>query len=226
MANSKVSSDGSREQAFVYVIGPDGGPFKVGFTSSPKDRLCFLNSASPTRLSIRYIEEVPHRDRQLVEKYAHALLWGRHTSGEWFNVSEEQGEMAVKLAVAGVAAGKLPPGPSAREAQQSGSPKRKDREKRWGARARIVRAYYDLATPAGPGSPRYCPDEEVMRRARLRDVHDQIEARCGPTAITLLSLVVAQGRAITSLSGSHRQGPLLERRLKEALDCFGSLTAD
>lgn len=225
MATPDVSPAPSKGQAFLYVIGPDSGPYKVGFSAKPKSRLQFLNSGSPVRLSLHYTLAVPSRDQLLVEKYAHALLWSRRSSGEWFDVTVEQAEMAIRLAADGIAAGRLPPGPSAREARPSESPKKKDREPGLRRRNRVAAdTYYELALPSRRQTATYDPEQEIDRRDQFRRLNERVSQICGPVAVTLLSMVVAQGRPISSLPGSHRQSALFLRKLDEALDCVAVLT--
>lgn len=217
----------SEKAAYIYVITSDGGPVKVGYTVNTGERLSQLRASSPVPLELLHAEAVPYRDRQFVEKYAHALLWSRRVSGEWFDVTGEQALSAVKLAVVGTAEGRLPPSRTMREKRPTVSPKRKQRETPWGGGRDIAaNKYADMCAPTAVSAGRYDPGADVARREALRAVNSRVREVCGPIAVTLLSLVVAQGCAVTSLPGSGRQAALFRQRIEEALDCVGGLTVD
>lgn len=84
----------------VYVIGPEGGPFKVGVSHDPHDRMQTLQTGSPIVLRLHFHEpcaspEVPAR---LVEAWAHALLNHSRTHGEWFACTLDDAITAVSRA--------------------------------------------------------------------------------------------------------------------------------
>ena len=62
-----------------FVQSEDGGPIKIGFTSkAPEERLCQLQTGSPTKL--RIVGLIP-QDR---EKELHVRFAKHHSHGEWF----------------------------------------------------------------------------------------------------------------------------------------------
>lgn len=62
-----------------FVQSEDGGPIKIGFTSkAPEERLCQLQTGSPTKL--RIVGLIP-QDR---EKELHVKFAKHHSHGEWF----------------------------------------------------------------------------------------------------------------------------------------------
>lgn len=69
---------------YVYVIGPDEGPYKIGFAANLRSRHSGLQSGNHTRLVCHFAaadECAPKRERELHERFAAQRLLG-----EWFNV--------------------------------------------------------------------------------------------------------------------------------------------
>jgi hypothetical protein len=212
---------------WLYVIGGDSGPLKIGYSGNPKARVRDLNISSPVQLEIKHTREVAGLTCKFTEKYAHALLASRWVKGEWFDVTPDQAIAAIRLADEGVSAGRLPPGPSVQNAtgattQSSGVP--------FGVssmtpqRAVAARRYGYLLEAA---SRRGRDIEPLMdARRKLDRIHDDVRRECGAIGLTLLERVVGVGDSIATLPGSYRQYHIMRRFVFSALDRVFRLTSD
>jgi hypothetical protein len=72
---------------FVYVIGSQDNPVKVGHAERTDNRLSQLNVGNPDPLVLHHRVGVPWRNVRDVEKLAHRMLEKHHRRGEWYNVS-------------------------------------------------------------------------------------------------------------------------------------------
>jgi hypothetical protein len=59
----------STKPAFLYVIGPERGPHKIGLSVAPKKRLISLQSGNPDRLILKRATPAAVGDAALVESY-------------------------------------------------------------------------------------------------------------------------------------------------------------
>jgi hypothetical protein len=85
---------------FIYVIGPkDHGPIKIGFTKELHRRLKSIQTGHPEPLYIHHYVEVPENQTRLIEGIIHKENKFHRTSGEWFNLSIDQGILEVNHAV-------------------------------------------------------------------------------------------------------------------------------
>ena len=96
-------------ERWVYVIGPEGGPFKIGVATSVDARRYSLQTGNPHRLYV--IATWEHEAPRMVEAQAHRALADRRLQGEWFNVSAEEAVAAV-AAIIGSAAPAIPDFPA------------------------------------------------------------------------------------------------------------------
>lgn len=72
----------------IYVIGPEGGPYKVGLTSDIQRRLDALQTASPVDLQVHHTFEVADvYEARVAERAAHERLASHRVRGEWFDCS-------------------------------------------------------------------------------------------------------------------------------------------
>lgn len=75
---------------FVYVIGPSGGPFKIGIADDVKSRRSILNVGNPAYLRIwHYHEASTETEAKEIETELHHHYQGSHIRGEWFQLREE-----------------------------------------------------------------------------------------------------------------------------------------
>lgn len=73
---------------FVYLIGPELGDIKVGYSGNPHRRLKQLQTGHPERLLIHYAKEFPTESAgRLVEGQVQKRLAGFRREGEWFDIS-------------------------------------------------------------------------------------------------------------------------------------------
>jgi hypothetical protein len=90
----------------VYIIGAEGGPRKIGISDNPARRLITLGASSKRPLSV--LASYPRgADARTVERVAHKLLVEKRLGGEWFDVTDEQAEAAVRDAISLVDNGDL-----------------------------------------------------------------------------------------------------------------------
>ena len=72
-------------KSYVYFIGGEGTPIKIGFSSAPYERLASLQTAHWCKLSILVMAEGSLADeRRLHEQFA-----GHRMHGEWFHPHPE-----------------------------------------------------------------------------------------------------------------------------------------
>jgi hypothetical protein len=87
---------------FIYVIGREDGPVKIGISGSPNGRLASIQTGCPFRISILHIEEMRDRDHALEhEDHIHRLFAENRLVGEWFDLDPdlaiEQVEFSLEL---------------------------------------------------------------------------------------------------------------------------------
>jgi hypothetical protein len=71
--------------AYIYVIRQHGSnAFKIGISSSPKDRLKTLQTASPARLELLHVSSVQDDLAITAERFIHEKLSFLRLNGEWF----------------------------------------------------------------------------------------------------------------------------------------------
>jgi hypothetical protein len=72
--------------SFIYIIGSDQAPYKVGISRDPKKRLKTLQTGHPFPLQLHYTKETDICKTKLLETVIHRHLKLYKTSGEWFDV--------------------------------------------------------------------------------------------------------------------------------------------
>jgi predicted GIY-YIG superfamily endonuclease len=80
---------------FVYVIGIDNGPHKIGIAKDVENRLGQLQNGNPFRLHIRFKLTTTFGAACQVEQMAHWLIRNRRMMGEWFSVDAASCERVV-----------------------------------------------------------------------------------------------------------------------------------
>ncbi len=75
---------------FIYVIGPEKGPQKIGITNNLKNRLRAIQTGNPDVLSVQHFEEIDASRVRLLEKKIHEELSYKRLKGEWFNLTVEE----------------------------------------------------------------------------------------------------------------------------------------
>jgi hypothetical protein len=75
---------------YLYIIGSDSPPYKVGVSKNPRNRLQTLQTGHPERLQIHYTVETRSRQPKLLETAVHRNIRQHNVNGEWFNMPLEQ----------------------------------------------------------------------------------------------------------------------------------------
>lgn len=88
---------------FVYVIGAQDNPVKIGHANRVETRLTSLQMGNPDELRILAKVVVPWDLAALIEKQTHGVLSHHHRRGEWYNVSAATAVQAIEGAKAAVA---------------------------------------------------------------------------------------------------------------------------
>lgn len=77
------------EKKFLYVIGPSGGPLKIGISDDVYSRRCSLNIGNPKYLRIFIKEEMESgQTARKLEVELHYSFRDSHIRGEWFDLTE------------------------------------------------------------------------------------------------------------------------------------------
>ena len=84
---------------FIYVIGPESGAQKIGFSQDVEKRLSSIQTGNPQKLKIHHIQEVRENHVRLLEKKIHKVITHKRVSGEWYNVTPEEAIAEVTFAM-------------------------------------------------------------------------------------------------------------------------------
>lgn len=85
--------------SYIYIIGGDSPPYKVGISKNPKKRLKSLQTGSPYPLTIHSLTETCITKTKLLETVIHRHLKHYRTNGEWFNVPLEDLKLEIDFAI-------------------------------------------------------------------------------------------------------------------------------
>lgn len=85
--------------SFIYVIGSNNPPYKVGISKDPNRRLKNLQTGHPYPLEIHLLKETDVAKTKLLETVIHRHLKLYKTNGEWFNLSLEDIKLEVEFAI-------------------------------------------------------------------------------------------------------------------------------
>lgn len=79
------------ERTFVYAIGSEDGPVKVGITNNLFSRLRSLQNGSATKLELIWVCTAHNRQEAIdQERWFHTSHVGCRLEGEWFNITAEE----------------------------------------------------------------------------------------------------------------------------------------
>ena len=84
--------------SFIYVIGSQDNPVKIGHASKVESRLTAMQVGNPDELRILGRVVVPWDRAGVIEKAVHETLREHHRRGEWFNVSVADAIAAIEKA--------------------------------------------------------------------------------------------------------------------------------
>jgi predicted GIY-YIG superfamily endonuclease len=75
---------------YVYVIGREQGPVKVGISADPATRLTNIQVGCPFQLKLLYVRKLRSRAHaKHHEKSFHEVWENDHIRGEWFKLDAE-----------------------------------------------------------------------------------------------------------------------------------------
>lgn len=86
--------------AYIYVLGDEGGPCKVGWAHDVARRSRTV-PVPAGRIEIAYRASIAYKFALYAERYAHWVLREHHFRNEWFNVGTKVAIDAVDKAVPG-----------------------------------------------------------------------------------------------------------------------------
>lgn len=84
--------------AYIYVIGGQNKPYKIGITNNPERRLKTLQTGHPNKLFIHYTEEIDSTQVRHIEQTIHKLINRHRLQGEWFDLELNEAIAEVKYA--------------------------------------------------------------------------------------------------------------------------------
>lgn len=88
------------DRTFLYVIGREGGPVKIGVSKQPHARVLDLQTGCPFHLKLFYAHALPTRAEAMRhEEMIHGVYETDRLAGEWFDICEEQGQEAIETAI-------------------------------------------------------------------------------------------------------------------------------
>ena len=87
-------------ERFVYVIGSEAGPNKIGISNDVVKRLAYIRSASGQPHRIMHQSAVPAGLAAKIERRAHWYLKDFHMTGEWFAAPADRAIDAIERASA------------------------------------------------------------------------------------------------------------------------------
>lgn len=78
------------ERHYVYIMGREEGPVKVGISVRPWDRLSSIRTSCPFPAKLLYCRPMESREHALHhERNFHVVNAGKRTNGEWFDTDLE-----------------------------------------------------------------------------------------------------------------------------------------
>lgn len=83
----------------IYIIGSQGGPFKIGIATNLRDRLSSIQTGSHVKVAVIWSMPVEGQCASTAEKIVHKTLSDHRLSGEWFDVSSAKAQAAIMRAV-------------------------------------------------------------------------------------------------------------------------------
>lgn len=72
--------------SYIYVIGAEGPPYKVGISKNPERRLKSLQTAFPYKLKLHVKKSTEIAKVKLLETIIHRNINNYRTNGEWFDI--------------------------------------------------------------------------------------------------------------------------------------------
>lgn len=85
--------------SYIYIIGSDNPPYKVGISKDPQKRLKTLQTGHPQKLRIHLLKETDATKTKLLESAIHYNMKFYRTNGEWFDLPLEKVVNEVEFAL-------------------------------------------------------------------------------------------------------------------------------
>lgn len=86
-------------KSFIYIIGGESKPYKIGLSKNPIQRLKNLQTGFPSELKIHYTHEVESKQVRFIEKSIHDIMNYKRTHGEWFDLTLSEAIAEVQFAI-------------------------------------------------------------------------------------------------------------------------------
>jgi hypothetical protein len=88
-----------RMLSYIYIIGSDKPPYKIGISRNPERRLKNIQTGHPHKLQIWELRETDSKRTKLLESVIHKHLVNYRMTGEWFNIPLEEAKHHVDFAL-------------------------------------------------------------------------------------------------------------------------------
>lgn len=85
--------------SYIYIIGSDNPPYKIGISKDPRRRLKELQTGYPQKLRILETRKVDISRTKLLESVIHKHLDQYKMNGEWFNISLKDAKLHIDFAL-------------------------------------------------------------------------------------------------------------------------------
>lgn len=85
--------------SYIYIIGSENPPYKIGISKNPERRLKNIQTGHPHKLQILELRETDSKRTKLLESVIHKHLDQYRMKGEWFNISLEQAILHLDFAL-------------------------------------------------------------------------------------------------------------------------------
>ena len=85
--------------SYIYIIGSDNPPYKIGISKDPEKRLRNIQTGHPYKLKILELRETNAKRTRLLESVIHKHLDNYRMKGEWFNIPLEDAKLHVDFAL-------------------------------------------------------------------------------------------------------------------------------
>lgn len=89
------------ETVFLYAIGKEEGPIKLGISRNPEARVRELQCGCPFKLELLLVTPLSSRESAAKEEVnVHDLFAGHHLHGEWFDIDVELAGAGIDAVIA------------------------------------------------------------------------------------------------------------------------------
>jgi predicted GIY-YIG superfamily endonuclease len=85
---------------YLYVIGRERGPVKIGVSVSPNARLAQLQTGCPFQCELLHAEPLSNREEALFHEHEfHEICATKRLSGEWFKMDFDAAKEVIETGV-------------------------------------------------------------------------------------------------------------------------------